>query len=479
MFIPRKLVFLLCGLLFVSALSAQDSLLSDTAHYVIRNISYSGNKQTKVFIIERELSFHTDDTLTGADLKNRSKHSRENLLNTALFNFVTINSFRLPDTLANGIIPISIVVIVKERWYTWPTPIFDVTEQNFNTWWRNGHNFNRASYGFFLWRYNFRGRKESIALICRFGYSQQFGGQYSIPYLNKKRTIGVTLTGTYTRNHEVSYNTQNNKLIFYKDNIDRIRGETSGSIRFSYRKGVYWRQNLDLRYTNLIVNDTVIDLALDYFVGGNTKMEYFTVSYNVTRDYRDIKAYPLRGHFEEFEITKHGLGILPDEKLDMIVMAAGVRGYAELFPRIFGGGMLRGRWNPSKNVPYYHQRALGFGTYVRGYEYYMIDGQSYVLAKASMRYQLLKPRVFKFPFLPVDKFNTLHLAIYTGLFADAGYVDDRESVALDNNFLGNSFLFGYGAGVDIVTYYDLAFRFEYAFNLRGENGFFFHLGTPF
>lgn len=484
MFVPRNssfvfLVVFLSGIFSTVNSFAQDTLIADTVYYSIRDISYVGNKQTKVFILERELSFRTNDTLTGAELKNRLKHSRENLLNTALFNFVTIIPIPLSDSAANGIIPIVISVTVRERWYTWPTPIFEVQEQNFNVWWRNGHNFNRASYGFFLWRYNFRGRKESIALICRFGYSQQFGGQYSIPYINKKRTLGVTLTGTYTRNHEVSYSTENNKLVFYKDNIARIRGETSGSVKFSYRKGVYWRQNLDLRYTNLIVNDTVLHLAPDYFAGGKTKMEYFTVSYNVTRDYRDIKAYPLRGHFQEFEITKHGLGILPDENLNMIVMAAGVRGYAELFPRIFGGGMLRGRWNPSKNVPYYHQRALGFGTYVRGYEYYVIDGQSYVLAKASLRYQLLKPRVFKFPFLPVDKFNILHLAIYTGLFADAGYVDDRQSVMLDNNFLGNSFLFGYGAGLDIVTYYDLAFRFEYAFNLRMEHGFFFHLGAPF
>jgi outer membrane protein assembly factor BamA len=223
----------------------------------------------------------------------------------------------------------------------------------------------------------------------------------------------------------------------------------------------------------------VLELAPDYFINGKTKLEYFTVSYNVIRDYRDIKVYPLHGYFQELEITKHGLGILPDEKLNMIVMAAGIRGYAELFPRIFAGGMLRGRWNPSKNVPYYHQRALGFGTYVRGYEYYMIDGQSYVLAKTALRYQLLKPRVLKFKFLPLEKFNMLHVAVYTGVFADAGYVEDRQSEILDNNFLGNAFLFGYGAGVDVVTYYDLVLRFEYAFNLRGENGIFFHLGAPF
>jgi hypothetical protein len=79
----------------------------------------------------------------------------------------------------------------------------------------------------------------------------------------------------------------------------------------------------------------------------------------------------------------------------------------------------------------------------------------------------------------LEKFNTLHLALYTGIFADAGYVEDKSSVISDNNSLGNSWISGYGAGFDIVTYYDLTFRFEYAFNNLGEGGFYVHFGAPF
>jgi outer membrane protein assembly factor BamA len=474
-----RISFLVFLVVISGFLSAQDTLRADTSLYVIRSISYSGNKQTKVFIMEHELSFKVGDTISGIQFQNLARHSEQNLLNTSLFNFANIYPSCQNDSGNAGIVPMNISIVVKERWYTWPAPIFDVAEQNFNVWWRNGHNFQRASYGFFLWRYNFRGRKESIALICRFGYSQQFGAQYAVPYLNRKHTIGMTFTGTYTRNHEVSYATQNNKLLYYKDPENRIRGETAGSIMFSYRKGIYWHQTLDFRYTNLTVNDTVIDLDPYYFADHRSQMEYFTISYHVTRDYRDIKAYPLKGHFEELEITKHGLGILADEKLNIFAMAAGVRGYAEIFPRIYIGGMLRTRWNPSKEVPYYHQRALGFGTYIRGYEYYVIDGETYGVAKASVRYAILKPHIFKFSFLPVEKFNTFHLALYGGIFADAGYVVDRNSVSSAHNSLGNTFLFGYGAGFDIVTYYDIALRLEYSFNLRNENGLFVHLGAAF
>lgn len=462
-----------------SSLVRKDSIAPDSALYIIESISYTGNKQTKIFILEREMTFEAGDTLSGVEFLKHAQRSRQNLLNTALFNFVAVLPHCNRDTSSGLCTKVDVVVNVKERWYTWPAPIFDVAEQNFNTWWRNGHNLQRASYGFMLWRYNFRGRKESIALICRFGYAEQFGAQYSIPYLNKKRTIGITFTGTYTRNHEVAYATRYNKLQFYKDREGYIRKETAGSIMLSYRQGLYVRHTFDMKYTRLGISDTVVNLASDYFAGGGTDMEYITLSYRVTRDYRDIKAYPLRGHFQEFEVSKHGLGILAGEKLDVLYITAGFRQYGEVLKRTFAAFMCRMRWMPGPMPPYYHQRALGFSNFIRGYEYYVIDGQSYAIAKTSLRYQLLKPHVYKFPFLPLEKFNTLHLAIYGGLYADAGYVEDRASIPADHNVLGNTLLFGYGAGLDFVTYYDIAMRVEYSFNRMGENGVFLHLGAAF
>lgn len=475
------LVFLLpvCGFSQAGENLLPDSSLTDSMVCIVRNITITGNKITKSYIIERELSFHPGDTISGSELLKKIDRSRDNLLNTSLFNFVTILPSCPYDTSLPACRQIDIAVNVKERWYTWPAPIFEVYEPNFNTWWRNGHNLNRASYGFSLTRYNFRGRKETVALICRFGYSQQFGGQYSIPYLNIKRTIGITFTGTYTRNHEIAYATRFNKLVFYKDSETFMRGETSGSIMLSYRQGFYNRHTFDMRFTSLIIGDTIPELSADYFAAGKKRMDYFSVSYRFIRDRRDIRAYPLKGYYEEIEITKHGLGILKEENLNLFYLAANARIYVKLFPRIYGAAMLRGRLLPGEIPPYYHQRALGFSNYIRGYEYYVIDGQSYALAKVNFRYQLLKPHVFKFSFFPIEKFNTFHLAIYTGVFADAAYVDDRASVVSDQNRLGNTLLFGYGAGIDFVTYYDLSCRVEYAFNRMGENGFFLHFGAPF
>lgn len=474
----RKILFLSLFFLFIAAHAPAQDSLSSSGYGIVRNITITGNKTTKPFIVERELTFRVGDTVFYADSSKRFTQSERNLLNTSLFNFVTVTAETgAPDSASPQLI---INVDVKERWYTWPSPIFDVMEPNLNTWWRNGHNLDRASYGGMITRYNFRGRRETVAAIARFGYSQQFGGQYSIPFLNRKKTLGITVTGLYTRNHEVFYATQNNELVYYNDVNHRIRKEVSASAKLSYRRGIYQRNTLEVKLTDLSVFDTVIDLANDYFAAGLDRMRYFTLSYQYVRDYRDAKAYPLHGYYCDVEVTRHGLGIFPDEKLNVTFMAASFRKWFQIGKsRFFGGAMVRGRWLPGPVPPYYHQRAFGFSTYIRGFEYYVVDGQSYVLTKSVMRYQLLKPHIFKFKWIPLEKFNTLHLALYTGIFADAGYVQDKASSISDHNTLGNSWISGYGAGFDVVTYYDVTFRFEYAFNNLGEGGFYVHFGAPF
>lgn len=452
---------------------------TDSLFVKVDTVFITGNRITKPFIILRELSFERDDTIAFTDWQSHLDRSKKNLINTSLFNFVDITWKYLNETDSGIVRSIAVTIAVRERWYTWPSPVFDVMEQNLNTWWRNGHNLDRATYGFMITRYNFRGRKETVAMIARFGYSQQIGGQYSIPFIDKKRTLGVTLTALYTRNHEVFLATRNNLLVFYKDRDHHIRSDFSASMKFQYRPGIYYRQTLDLKFTDLKVNDDVIGLAPDYFTDTATRMRYFSVSYQLVRDYRDARYYPLSGTYTDVEVTRHGLGLLEDENLNLTFIAGGFRKYQPVTSRIYAAGMVRFRYLPGQTPPYYHQRALGFSTYVRGYEYYVIDGQSYVLFKSSLKYQLMKPRTYNVKFLPVEKFNMFHVAIYGGIFCDGGYVQNRSTQPVHANTLADTWLYSFGAGLDFVTYYDLVFRFECAVNHLGESGYFLHMGAPF
>ena len=75
----------------------------------------------------------------------------------------------------------------------------------------------------------------------------------------------------------------------------------------------------------------------------------------------------------------------------------------------------------------------------------------------------------------LEKFATIPFAIYLNAYGDAGYVEDTRYQ--QHNSLTNSWLYGCGAGIDLVTYYDLVFRFEYSVNKFGESGIFIHFSA--
>ncbi len=122
------------------------------------------------------------------------------------------------------------------------------------------------------------------------------------------------------------------------------------------------------------------------------------------------------------------------------------------------------------------QNGLGYNSFsIRSYEYYVIDGQNIGLAKAQIRYQLVKPRSVGLGNLS-DRFGKFHYAFYLGLFTDFGYVQDNNGF-VENN-LANDLQYGSGISLDFVSYYDIVIRSEISINKFGESGFFIHFVAP-
>ena len=96
--------------------------------------------------------------------------------------------------------------------------------------------------------------------------------------------------------------------------------------------------------------------------------------------------------------------------------------------------------------------------------------------RSNLKYELVKPSRKKVKKgQEENKFKALQYAFYINLFADAGYVTNKYT---ENNPYNNKMLFSWGLGIDFVTYYDMVFRFEYAFTSIGTNGFFIRFGMP-
>jgi len=448
---------------------------TDTSKYhipdtvIVKELLITGNEKTKRQIITRELFFKEGDTIPGFVFLKTVDRSIENLNNTTLFNFVNIS---YADQGGGNF---TIIVDLDERWYIFPFPIFELVDRNFNEWWQS-KDFSRVNYGFYLNWNNFRGRNEKLRLLLRWGYTRRIGLYYSIPYINKNQEEGLALGITYSRAREVAYNVNRSKLVFYNNPSGFVREEIATYFNYSHRKGFYNTNIFSIEYRQNNLSDTIGKLNPDFFGNGATKQQVLSLAWSFRRDRRDSKDYPLKGYLYQFDAVKHGIGVMRNEP-NLLYFKSFLKYYQPITNRFYASTWIQGKFSGKSFSPYFNQ--LGFGykdELVRGYELYVVPGQNYWLTRTNLKFALIPTRKVKASFIPLEKFQTIPYALYLNVFGDIGYVRDRQWPEL--NPVGNFWHYGYGAGIDYVTYYSMVLRVEYSFNKFGEKGFFLHLTAP-
>ncbi len=462
----RSLPALLLLLQLVPLHAQRDS----TANAVrIFGITITGNKVTHEPIILRELLVKEGDSLGLADFYERTERSRQNLMNTGLFNTVSVLPLFLNAT------SVIVVVVVYERWYWWPGLVFQLADPNFNTWWLT-RDPDRVNYGVTLNRYNFRGRNETIHAVAQFGYTQQFALQYRVPYVDRRQHWGIALGGGYEQQAEVTAGTVNNERILLRNPDGPNRTERWGALEVTLRRAHNIRHFWRAGYMNAVVTDTVVQRALDYFDGAARSTRYFSLGYGIIWDRRDNRAFPRKGHLAELRIDRLGLGVGGEADPDITTAYATVKHWWPLGERWTAALSLRGRVTQG-TPPYYVQEGLGYSAQVRGYEYYVADGEHYTMGRANVLFALVRPRTYRVEAIPIESFRTLHIAMYFNAYTDMGRVWDSRYAA--QNSLNDQWQRGHGIGVNLVTSYDQVVRFEYSINALGEHGSFLHFTQPF
>jgi outer membrane protein assembly factor BamA len=447
-----------------SSLNAQN----DTT-FIIDKISILGNKITKEQIVTRELTFNKGDTVSSSEFELKRKRSEENLMNTSLFNSAHISSIRQPDS------TVEVYILLTERWYIFPLPIFEIVDRNFNVWWET-KDFSRLVYGASVTRYNFRGRDETVGISFRLGYTERVSFSYSIPYINRGQKSGLRFGFSYSRNHQTPFETFDNKLRYYKDENKYVRQQVAGSLEYTYRQGLYNTHYANIGMLQSDIEDNISILNPDFFGDGKTFQRFVSLRYLYKSEHRDYVFYPLRGYEFDIEVVKNGISFFNDD-VDFAYLSGTARQYWGLGGKWFFAAGVRGKISDKNFQPYYNSGALGYGRdYVRGYEYYVVDGQKFALLKTNLKFELLRKREVHVGFIPLEKFATIPYAFYLNLYGDAAYAEDKQFS--QNNPLTNSWLYGGGAGIDFVTYYDLVFRLDYSINRLGEYGFFLHFSAP-
>lgn len=430
-------------------------------YLIIENIYIQGNKKTKSFIIERELSFKRGDTLWLPSLKKNFEKSCDNLLKTSLFNFVNI------DTINSEQNKTDILIQLTERWYLWPIPIFEQASRNINTWIYE-KDYKKVNYGFFIAQANFRGRDELIRAIFRLGFREQYGFAYTIPHLFKNPYWGIEIKALYYRQKQVAYKTENNKPLFTFGS-DYLYSNSNYSLLISYRPQLYTWHQFYISYSSHSIHDSLYFLNPNFIFNGHIHIEYPSIKYTFLCDKTNSISYPLKGYLLNTEIGYTGLF---KKTINIPSILFKTAYFYCPFSRFYFAHGLSYSYSNIKHPSYILSKAFGYNTSPRGMELYVIDGKGYVLSSNSIRFQLIKPHVKNIYKLKNERFAKIHYAFYLSMNGDAGYVfnDYHEN-------LTNQWLYGYGIGLDFVTYYDITLRTELSFNNLGQKGIFFHFST--
>ncbi len=468
--------FIVLFTLSVSFLSAQS-----VPSVIVKSVVVEGNRKTKTRIITRELTFNIGDTIPLSKFGKLLEDNRLRVMNTNLFNVVSLNV----KNWKSGDLPIdevNIVITVVENFFVYPVPIFGLADRNFNVWWKEqNHDFSRTNYGFSLTHINTTGQRDPFSLTAQFGYTPRVGLSYELPYVNKKQTVGLFFSGNYGVNRELAVFTENNKLVFYKNTEKSIFQNVGLTVGATITPGLLSRHVISLSYSQQIIDTAIVHRNENYYLDGRTQQNYFILGYNFSHDTRDMRPYPLKGHLASVSITKSGL-LKTDDVNDLSVSVRWSQ-FGKIAPRLSYETVGKTRFTLISGAkPYGFTQGLGFGAdYMRGYEYYVVDGQNFGILKNSLHFEIFDKTFDLSKYLTwniLQGFRSLPLKLYISGNYDFGYAQSSPKLAAEN-FLDNRVLRSGGVGIDIVAYYSWVWQIQYSWNDLNEKGVFFHYKAGF
>ena len=435
--------------------------------FTIREIAISGNNKTKESVILRELPFKSGEVYNLSDLVKEFETGRKRLLSTALFHEVVV---ALKGFEGNNI---DILVAVKERWYLFPVPYIKFVDRNINQWIvEQNAKLDRVNYGLKFLYNNVSGRNDKLNLYLINGYTKQISLSYDRPYIDKKMKWGINTGMAIGRNREINYNTINDKQVFFKDTNNFVRSFFRVYGGATYRPAIKTRHSFGISYTVETVSDTIVALNPSYFTDERNRISFPEIYYTLSYIDVDYNPYPLKGYIAELYFAKRGF----TNVINMWLLSAKASGSWEIAKKTYVGVKLAGAIKFPFNQPYFNQRLLGYSDFfLQGYEYYVMDGVAGGYTKASLSREILN-----LGFHVKRKKDVIPYRIpfraYAKTFVNAGYAYNPDP---GTNKLNNRMLYSAGVGIDIITHYDFTLKFEWTFNLLGENGLYLHRKSYF
>ncbi len=426
---------------------------------VIQQLIIQNNQTTKDWIIRRELLFSEGDTIN-SEFNKLIERSIENLYNTRLFNEIQIT-----DTLID--FRRTIIIRVTERWYWWPYIIFEHADRNLATF-IHQQEWDRINYGFILTKHNFRGRRETLNLKFRAGYRQQLAINYIRPMLGpSNQKLGLIFDASVFRQKSFPYDIENQQYLYFNGtNFQYFEQRLTGGIQ--YRPKYNTRHLFSLQANRFQLTDTSPTTRHSLYGTVQQSNVWTTLSYQFLHSTLNYVYYPTRGYAVESKFSS---------ALDQYL-----NGWTNLYFSLQGHVPIESWFTYSshlvtdyfnKPTPVGLRSNIGTSYYFRGFEDNLWKGKGAAIVRQQFLSRLVNKKRYVIEKISSEKFNKPFLSIYQTIFTDAGGVFD---ILPEKN---NRWMAAFGIGLDIVSYYDLIFRFEAVYNSEKKMLFNIHLGTVF
>jgi outer membrane protein assembly factor BamA len=441
----------------------------------VMGLLFVGNDITRERTLRAELNIREGDSLDVADLRARLEANRRRLYNLQLFHVVLVQAS------CTGAGQLIVLFNMQERWYVIPTPIFSIAETNFQRWRQRPDRWQRLDYGLHVVHTNFRGRAEQLTANLQLGFNRKYELFYEVPGFGRRRRVGMGFGISYYQSRNLDYITENDRPkplpSAEEDAFPIQRFYVSGGLRL--RHTVQFITAIDVSFHRELISNTIFQLNPDYFLG-QTQRKYLEISLVSTNNQRNTFAYPLTGQFMQaglaFRQFVDGSSATP-------AYATARARYARYLSLGHNFYYALGLWGQARllatRYAYADSRALGYEALVRGYDAYIVDGRAYGLVQQGLSYRAWAPPPLRIPFIDNPKINTLPLAVYVNLFADAGLAGGRLGRPEPaSNQLPGRLLASAGLGLHLVTYYDRVFCFEVSRTAEAQTGFFIRSSFP-
>ena len=451
-------VFLIVLMLLTFQLHAQVPDSMDCKR--IDTIYFWGKTNTKDAILLRELSVKQGDCILISDLMSVEKLNHTRLMSLLLFNEVKVN---FENNASSGV---DMSIFILDKFPIFPEPNLEFADRNFNVWYKEEHlDFRRINIGLNLVHNNFRGRRETLEVGAQVGYTEKLHFLYSLPFLSQKQKFGAGFSVSTLRNREIAYKTENNKLLFYRDYKQFVLKQYTVSSWFTYRPKYAVTHKFQLNYHHYDIADTIALLNPNYLGNGTTKKDLLQFQYRIDYNGVDNWNYPLIGKRVVGTFTQN-LPLLGKDWQSIFYLQYDQ--YFHPLKNYYIGTIFRSKFSfPSSNIDIF-KRNLGYDfDYVRGFEYYVIDGSSFALARLDLKRTIVNRKIK----LPIRYFEVIPIQVFAKLYGDAGISNNKFDISDKLNRKG---LFSTGIGLDFITLYNLKIRIEYTLNNLKEKDLFLH-----